>query len=210
MTAIWGPLGWMTLHSVATSYPDNPTQPERELMYSWVDMFRDTITCPSCKEHFTALLANYRAQFPNMLASRQEFAMFSFRAHNAVNRRLSKPLRGTLGDCIETLQYNIKTRSASEYRNAYLSHITRHWMMMRDVTGIIAMKKIREMNKIEAEYIRQRDTNFSVDLNPDPVVLPSDVLEKNPNAVGPIRPSIPRNMVGSAFRITANGIRLRR
>lgn len=178
-------------------------------MYSWLDMFRDTITCPSCKEHFTAMLANYRSQFPNMLSSRQEFAMFSFRAHNAVNRRLSKPVRGTLGECMDTLQYNIKTRSASEYRVAYLAHITRHWIMLRDVTGIVAIKKIREMNKIEADYIRSRDTNFKVDLNPDPVVLPSDVLDKNPNAQGPVRPSIPRNMVG-AFRITGNGIRLRR
>ena len=100
MTAVWGPLGWMTLHSVATCYPETPTQTERELMYSWLDMFRDTITCPHCREHFSAMLQTYRATFPGMLNSRQDFALFTFRAHNAVNRRLRKPIQATLEDCI--------------------------------------------------------------------------------------------------------------
>jgi hypothetical protein len=36
MTAVWGPLGWMTLHSVSTMYPEQPTQAEKTLMTTWL------------------------------------------------------------------------------------------------------------------------------------------------------------------------------
>lgn len=178
MTAIWGPLGWMTLHSVATSYSERPTPTERNLMTAWLDMFRDTITCPSCKGHFTELLATYRARFPNFMESRQEFAIFSFRAHNAVNRRLNKPVFATLDACLETLRTNTKTRTARDYRVSYVNHILRYWKTFQDASGVAALKKIVEMRKIEDEYIQPRDTSFNVSLVPDLVLLPPGILEK--------------------------------
>lgn len=177
MTAVWGPLGWMTLHSVATSYPEAPTLAERQLMASWLDMFRDTITCNYCRGHFTDLLAAYRSSFPNMLASRHEFAMFTFRAHNAVNRRLNKPIFNSVDECIATLQSNTKTRSARDYRISYLNHIARYWRTLQDLSGVLGVKKINEMRKIEGDYITPRDTQFQVTLRTDVVILPRDALE---------------------------------
>jgi len=211
MTAIWGPLGWMTLHSVATSYPERPTPSEQELMSTWLDMFRDTITCPSCKGHFTELLQTYRSRFPNMMQSRQEFAMFSFRAHNTVNRRLHKPIYATLDDCLNTLRANIKTRPARDYRISYINHITRHWRTFQDVSGITALKKIMEMKKIEEDYIGPRDTSFTVSLIPDLVILPSGVLEKSVETPVPGRPSV-RFAAGGPTRglvLGPGGFRLR-
>jgi hypothetical protein len=212
MTSIWGPLGWMTLHSIATCYPEKPSQSEKDLMYSWLDMFRDTITCPHCREHFGNMLQTYRSKFPNMLGSRQEFAMFTFRAHNAVNRRLRKPLQSTLGECMTTLQNNVKSRSAVNYRVSYLDHIQKYWRSWQDVTGIVALKKINEMRKIEATYVQPRDSNFNVTLVADVVVLPQDAIEPRE---GPVeaRPmtALPSGQAGirTGFRITANGLRLR-
>jgi hypothetical protein len=180
-------------------------------MSAWLDMFRDTITCPSCRDHFTAVLANYRSIFPNMLSSRQTFAVFTFRAHNAVNRRLNKPVHGDLESCMNLLQTNVKTRSAREYRIAYLNHITRHWRAFRDASGISALRKISEMNKIELEYMRPRDTNFAVKLQPDVVVLPRDTLERRGTEEAPARISMnPRFAPPIGFRLGAGGIRLRR
>ena len=209
MTAVWGPLGWMTLHSVATIYPESPTLSERQLMTSFLDMFRDTITCVHCKEHFTQMLDNYRRTFPNMLESRHEFVIFSFRAHNAVNRRLNKPIQGTVSECMGTLQNNIKSRSARDYRNAYFAHIGRYWSTLRDVTGIVALRKIQEMKKIEYEYLSSRDTNFQVEIRADVTVLPRDVLDRDPQEIRSPQLVLPRNNVRAGFRITANGIRLR-
>lgn len=177
-------------------------------MNSWLDMFRDTITCSYCRGHFTELLGKYRSLFPNMLASRQEFAVFSFRAHNAVNRRLNKPVYATLADCMDTLKKNVANRSAKDYRISYVNHITRHWRTEQDITGVAALKKIGEMKKIEIDYITSRDTNFNVTLRPDVVILPSDALEKAQQAPGSRPRPLPGTSVG--LRLTGGIFRLQR
>ena len=210
MTTVWGPLGWMTLHSVATCYPESPSQSERDLMHSWLDMFRDTITCPHCREHFAAMLASYRTSFPNMLGSRQAFSMFTFRAHNAVNRRLRKPLQTTLEECMTSLKNNVKLRSASDYRIAYLNHIHRYWKTWQDVTGIVALKKITEMRKIELTYVQPRDNNFNVTLAPDVVVLPRDALGEHGDQQQDPRPAVLTSSMAPMLRLTSTGFRIRR
>ena len=212
MTAIWGPLGWMTLHSVATSYSEVPSREEKQLVSTWLDMFRDTITCPSCREHFTNMLANYRAQFPNMLQSRHEFVIFTLRAHNAVNRRLNKPVYSSVEECLIPLRNNVKNRSAKDYRISYVNHITRHWRTLQDITGIVALKKINAMKRIELEYVAQRDTNFTSEIRPDIVILPQSVIERTPEAQ-PSRPMFfggPTATGTAGFRITTRGLRLQR
>ncbi len=180
-------------------------------MTTWLDMFRDTITCPSCKGHFTDMLASYRSQFPNMLQSRHEFVMFTFRAHNAVNKRLNKPVYTTVEECVATLRNNVKSRSAKDYRVSYINHISRHWRTFQDVSGIVALKKIREMKRIEDEYIASRDTNFTIDIRSDVVILPQSIMEKTTEQQVARPRFFGAAPAGSAgFRITAGGLRLRR
>lgn len=200
----------MTLHSVATSYPESPTAQERDLMRSWIDMFRDTITCPNCRDHFTSLLDNYRAKYPGMLNSRNDFAAFSFRAHNDVNRRLSKPIYGTVAECMETLRKNVQYRSAKNYRMSYLTHIQRYFRTLRDSTGIAALRKIVEMFKVENEYVTPRDTNFASDIAEANVVLPYTVLNTAPNE--PVRTPIVDRAAPplGRLRLTGAGIRIQR
>lgn len=223
MTAVWGPLGWMTLHSISTSYPEAPTIAEKQLVSSWLDMFRDTITCPHCREHFTEILANSRRVFPNFLNSRQDFAVFVFRVHNAVNRRLRKPIYESVAACMERLQENVKLRRAKEYRTAYLDHIARFWRTLQDISGMIALKKVNEMRRIEIEYFSVKDTNFAVTIAEDIVVVPRGVLEKDaPDSVPrvsapralPRPPAAPdrtpsRLPMGVGFKMTSGGLRLR-
>jgi len=181
-------------------------------MTTWLDMFRDTITCPSCRGHFTTLLANYRAQFPNMLQSRHEFVVFTFRAHNAVNKRLNKPVYSSVDECVSTLLNIVKTKRAKDYRVSYINHITRHWRTLQDITGIVALKKIQEMKRIEIEYISHRDTNFAVPIRPDIVVLPQSAME-GPTEAQPARPFFfggPTSNSAAGFKITSRGLQLRR
>jgi hypothetical protein len=210
MTSVWGPLGWLTLHSVATSYPETPTEAERRLMESWLDMFRDTITCAYCRGHFAELLAKYRSLFPNMLYSRQEFVVFSFRAHNAVNARLMKPIYGSLDECLVTLRKATESRPARDYRVSYLAHILRYWRSYQDITGISAVKKVFELNRIEADYIAPRDTKFEVSLRQDVVVLPSSAFTQSGETPTGLRLN-PRGMPdGGRIRLGAGGFRLQR
>jgi hypothetical protein len=109
-----------------------------------------------------------------------------------------------------TLQANVKLRPAIDYRISYLNHITKYWKSWQDVTGIVALKKIAELRKIELSYIQPRDTNFAVTLIPDVVLLPKDALEPVPEG-GDLRPkaSLPPSPAGR-FRLTAAGFRIRR
>ena len=188
MTSIWGPLGWMTLHSAASCYSDRPSQEEKTLMDTWLTMFQTTITCPSCREHFGTALDAYRRNYPRMLESRSEFLLFTFRAHNDVNRRLNKPVHLSVATCFEQLRNNVKTRSAREYRLAYINHIRRHWNMLKDASGFTSLKKINEMVKIESQYFERHENNFEVDIPDDTVVIPGQVLAAlGSEAPNPIR-----------------------
>jgi hypothetical protein len=145
-----------------------------------------------------------------MLYSRQEFAIFTFRAHNAVNARLLRPIYGSVEECLATLGKAVESRPARDYRVAYLNHIMQNWRTYQDITGITAMKKILEMRRIETDYVASRDTKFDVTLTPDVVVLPSSAFtQASEQRVAPhFNPRLMGDVGG--FRMTAGGFRLRR
>jgi hypothetical protein len=191
----------MTLHSVASLYPNTPTEAERLLMVKWLDLFRDTITCPSCQGHFTELLASYRAQFPNMLYSRRDFLLFTFRAHNAVNKRIGKPVYTTVQECFDLLRKNVQFNKSQSFRITYTNHITRHWRTFQDASGMAAMKKINEIKKIEMQYMAARTNEFEEMIPEDNLIFSTGVQE-------PQRPILNRN--APRLVMTATGMRLRR
>ena len=176
----------MTLHSVASCYPDTPTSTEITLMSTWLDMYQATITCPSCREHFSNALNGYRRLYPTMLNSRNDFMLFSFRVHNSVNRRLNKPIYSSVADCLEQLRTNVKTRRAREYRTSYLNHIRRFWRTMQDASGFISLKKINEMTKIEVEYLQKHENNFELDIPEAIVVLHGQIFSNHTEEPTPV------------------------
>lgn len=206
-------MGWMTLHSVSTIYPERPTQAEKDLLTSWLGFFTETITCPHCQEHFQRMHANYRAKFPGYLDSRQGFAMFVFRAHNVVNARLSKPVYATLEECMNNLRNAIKARSPQDYRVSYINHITRFWSSIQDTHGITALKKVYELKKIEMDYFSKRDTKFDVELRDDGVVIPRQWVETSPGGRTPELPTPrllprPNDQTRAGFRVQGGRMRL--
>lgn len=195
MTAIWGPMGWMTLHSAADCFPDSPTTTESILMQTWVTMFGDTITCPHCRVHFGEAVQSYSRIFPQWTTSRAEFMLATFRIHNAVNRRLVKPIHETVEACFAQLRQNTANRTAKSYRDAYLNHIRRFWRSSQDASGFAAVKKINELQKIENEYLAPRDTGFTKPIPESIVVLSTGALD-NPASLPDMRV---RPQINSAF-----------
>ncbi len=136
--------------------------------------------------------------------------MFVFRAHNTVNARLSKPVYRTLDECMAILRKNIETRTAADYRISYVNHITRYWRTMQDTTGIVALKKIQEMKKIEMDYFTPRDTKFQVTLADHGVVVPRELLEGGTSEEAPSPLRLPPTMNARAgFQFVGGRIRLR-
>lgn len=159
-TKFWGPLGWMTLHSIASIYPENPTREERLLVEKFIEMFRETITCAHCKSHFTGMLNRYKNIHPEWTASRYDFFMFICRAHNTVNRRLDKPVFPTVESCIDRLIEITKITSGAAYRNAYINYLITNWTREMTSDGFIGADIAKRMKKINEEYFNPRDTNF--------------------------------------------------
>jgi hypothetical protein len=205
MTSVWGPLGWMTLHSAASLYPDTPTEAEMLLMTKWLDNFKNTITCPSCQGHFAELLTNYRAQFPNMMYSRRNFMLFTLRAHNAVNRRINKPVYPTVQACFDLLRKNVQYNKSNTFRITYINHIMRYWRTYQDASGIAALKRVQEMQRIEIEYMAPRSNEFEI-------MIPEDTVMIQFNSEGAIETQRPvmRSALAPRMVMTATGFRLRR
>ena len=127
MTSLWGPLGWMTLHSVSLLYPEVPSQADKEILKRYMTAFRDSISCPSCQSHFKIIFQNYTASHPEWNSNRFQFFLFVVRAHNTVNKRLNKPCPNTVQECLSMYYANTKINSGLVYRTKYLEYLIRNW-----------------------------------------------------------------------------------
>jgi len=184
MSKLWGPLGWMTLHSISLIYPEQPTDMERYIASRFLDLFGETISCNECKLHFKTMYSLYKTIHPEYLNSRQDFALFIFRAHNTVNIRLDKPTPRTVSECLATLKTATQQTSLATFRTSYLAYLTRNWG--RDISGegMISKGQVKEMVKINNEYWSPRDI-------PIPDLIEGDVMS-------PIQ--------SSNLRVTTHGI----
>jgi len=160
MTALWGPLGWMTLHSVSINYPDAPSETEKQICSRFLEMFGESITCHICKSHFLRMLQTYRLVHPEFLNSKQNFFLFTVRAHNTVNKRLDKPIVKTVAEALKTLQQATSQTSPAEYRQKYIDYLKRIWGADTSPTGLFARQKIKELEKINNEYWNHRETSY--------------------------------------------------
>lgn len=209
MTARWGPLGWMTLHSISANYPENPSQADKEILNRFLEAFRETITCPHCKTHFTTMFGVYKKIHPYWADSKFDFFLTVCRMHNTVNKRLDKPIQQTLEDCIKTLQNTTKSTSPAQYRIAYLNYLMSNWAPQQSGDGFIASGHVREMIKINNQYWVPRETSYdSLNFTRDGNVL--ELIPVNPKLyeVSKGIPNFVTHTTNVGFRITGGKLRL--
>ena len=142
----------MTLHSVSFLYPERPSDADKALLKRFMVLFRDTITCPYCYQHFKVIFENYTKVHPEWVNSRFDFFMFVCRAHNTVNRRLNKPQPDSVSACIQRFTDNTKVTSALTYRMKYLDYLSRNYGMELSGDNMMKIASVREMRKIMNEY----------------------------------------------------------
>jgi Erv1 / Alr family len=200
MTARWGPLGWLTLHSISANYPENPSYSDKMVVKRFIDLFAETISCPSCKTHFGSMYQTYMARNQNWWNSRAEVFAFVCRAHNTVNARLDKPIIQTVRDSIDTLLMLTKNTSAMEYRKQYLLYLQRNWASP-DAEGFMMSRSVREMIKINNEYWNPRETNFNVEIPEADIVRPIMSIRSHTGTVLPgLKPDGSALQVGFSLR----------
>jgi hypothetical protein len=147
----------MMLHSVSLIYPVTPTAADMAIANRFLNLFGETISCNQCKVHFANIYSIYKSTHPDYLNSRQNFALFVFRAHNTVNKRLDKPIPKTVSECLSTLKIATAQTSFPQFRNAYLSYLTRNWSRDHTGEGRIMYGNVKEMIQINNQYWSLRD-----------------------------------------------------
>ncbi|KAL7814744.1 augmenter of liver regeneration [Trichoderma gracile] len=78
---------WTLLHTIAATYPEQPSRTQQSDLLSFVGLFSKLYPCWVCAEDFQGYMARQRPQ----VSSRDEFSQWLCRAHNDVNRKLGKP-----------------------------------------------------------------------------------------------------------------------
>lgn len=86
--SVWGPKQWRRGHLLAIRYPDAPTQCDRAQAFMDLWTLIHNLPCSDCRGHAT----RYARRFPPDFTSSRGFQVWFWRFHNAVNRRLKKPL----------------------------------------------------------------------------------------------------------------------
>lgn len=85
---IWGPSGWLFMHSISFQYPENPTEEDKNNYRVFFESLKNTIPCPKCREHYSENLK----QKPIQLNSRDELIQWVIDIHNEVNEKNSKKI----------------------------------------------------------------------------------------------------------------------
>lgn len=161
MTKVWGPMGWMTLHSISVCYPDHPTQTDKQILQEFMNAFGSSITCVHCRGHFATMFADYKRKVPTWLDSRRDLFLAVCRMHNAVNKRLSKPQPKTVAECIESLKLAVKYSNPFTFRQKYCEYLLKDWWKYRFVgEGFGGLKSAQLVKKINEEYWNNREVSY--------------------------------------------------
>ena len=156
MTSRWGPLGWMTLHSISVCYPSEPTLIDKQLLDEFMQAFGMTITCSICNDHFSKMFSGYKRAVPTWNNSRNDLFIAVCKMHNTVNTRLNKPIPKTVGECLDILQNATKYSPPSEFRKNYIEYLRGQW------NHFLGLKqKVDLMKKINEDYWNSRETGYT-------------------------------------------------
>jgi len=188
MTAVWGPMGWMTLHAASACYPDSPSEEDKKILSEFVDAFAGTITCVHCRSHFSSMFSNYTRSVPSWLDSKRDVFLAVCRMHNQVNKRLDKPSPKTVEECLNSLKNATSYTSPSVFIEKYISYLFRDWNTYGRGTAyqFVAFKYVEKMKKIYENYISSRIVPYS-----SLVIEEGDVIFY-PNQVFIAKPLFPR------------------
>ena len=85
-TTFWGPDGWILLHSIAYTYPENPKKSDREKYNGFYKILPKILPCKYCRSS----LIEFYNELPlaSALVSRDLLTKWIYDIHNKVNEKL--------------------------------------------------------------------------------------------------------------------------
>lgn len=87
-TRFWGPSGWKLGHTIAYTYPLNPSLEDKHNYSNFFFLWQHILPCKYCRRSFR----QYQRELPiePFLESREKMAQWMYKMHNKVNAKLRK------------------------------------------------------------------------------------------------------------------------
>ena len=85
---IWGPHGWIFLHTITFNYPEKPTKEDKFYHKELFNNLKYTLPCKSCANHYSLNLVKYPLE--PALESRTKLINWLIDIHNEVNKKNCK------------------------------------------------------------------------------------------------------------------------
>jgi hypothetical protein len=162
MTQVWGPMGWMTLHSISVCYPESPTASQKQMLSDFMTAFAFTITCINCRRDFQQMFHTYKTTVPSWSNSKRDLFLAICRMHNTVNKKLDKPTPNTVAECLATLKNAVSYVKQSEFRSKYFDYLYKDWAFYGRGSSlqVAAFHYIELMKKINAEFWSKHEVKY--------------------------------------------------
>lgn len=181
MTSVWGPMGWMTLHSISLIYPEHPTPDDKQILRTFLNDFAESITCPHCEQHFKLMFENYKRTHRDWADSRFNLFMFIARAHNSVNRRLEKPLKNSVQECLDGISAASQYTSLTEFRRKYIDYVIRRMSAEMSGDNLVKVGYAKSMKRVNDSYWNSKLTTDTSTFNMNANVL--ELINDEPSTV---------------------------
>lgn len=114
---LWGKHFWATAHYITISYPNDPTETEKENVKKFFEILKVLIPCAKCRSHYTNNL-QINPLTDNILNSKYKLIEWLVNLHNEVNGRTGKKII-TVEEAMQ-----IYTRTQEEDKINYVSFFT--------------------------------------------------------------------------------------
>lgn len=110
---VWGPHGWIFLHSITLAYPDCPNKADKEAIKTFFTHLGPILPCDKCRHNFDNHLKKYPLT-EKILCSRESLVRWLIDIHNEVNKLNGKP---TLSyEEVLTIFLNLYSKNSNFYK----------------------------------------------------------------------------------------------
>ena len=116
---IWGPPAWIFLHYITLTYPDKPTNEDKEKYKDFFIRLGDVLPCYACSHNYKIHLDKFPLN-DKVLSSKKKFVKWLINIHNEVNKINNKKIISTkyFYDKYEELNnYPERIKSCEKYNN---------------------------------------------------------------------------------------------
>lgn len=113
VTKIWGPMIWMSLHTISFNYPEKPSPEDKKNYRNFIYNLRYVLPCKYCRINLKKNLKQKPLQMCDM-KNRETFSRYIYELHELVNKMLDKKSNLSYCDVRERYEH-FRSRCTEEH-----------------------------------------------------------------------------------------------